>query len=113
MGLRVNLTELSSSLPSGELTQLESKCIQHRAAESGEGAWLAVSAVPKNIFLGGKDGRCLVRGSADVEEALGGGVREETPDAVQTLDFEEALDGKTGAGQGTISGSQEECEDSV
>lgn len=42
-----------------------------------------------------------MRGSADVEEALGRGVREETPDAVQALDFEEALDGKTGAGQGT------------
>lgn len=27
VGLRVNLTEFSSSLPSGELTQLESKCI--------------------------------------------------------------------------------------
>lgn len=67
----------------------------------------------KEQFFRGKDGRYLVRGSTDVEEALGRGVREEAPDAVQTLDFEEALDGKTGAGQGTISGSQEECEDSV
>ena len=48
-----------------------------------------------------------------MEEALVRGVREKPPDALQTLGFEEALDGKTRAGQGTTSGSQEECEDSV
>lgn len=36
-----------------------------------------------------------------VEEALVRGGREKTPDAIQTLGFEEALDGETGAGQGT------------
>lgn len=55
----------------------------------------------------------LVRGRVGVEEALVRGGREKTPDAIQTLGFEEALDGETGAGQGTVSGSQEECEDSV
>ena len=63
---------------------------------------LAVSEVQKNgFFFRGKDGGCFVRGRVGVEEALVRGVREKPPDALQTLGFEEALDGKTRAGQGT------------
>lgn len=43
----------------------------------------------------------MVRGRVGLEEVLARGVREKTPDAVQMLGFEEALDGKTGVGQDT------------
>lgn len=52
----------------------------------------------KNIFWGKR--WWVLCQSVGVEEALVRGVREKIPDAVQMLGFEEALDGKTGAGQG-------------
>lgn len=67
----------------------------------------------KGTFSRAKDDGCFVRGSVGVDEAMLRGVRERSQDAVQALGFVEALDGETGTGKGTISGSQEVCEDSV
>lgn len=69
-------------------------------SEGKECEWQSVQC-KRAFFGGGKDGGCFVRGSVGVEEALVRGVREKSPDAAQTLGFKEALDGKTGAGQGT------------
>lgn len=102
--MKVSLTESSSSdvgswgahswSPSASSTELQIKVRGRSVTGSQCGA-------KERLFFRGKDGGCFVRGRVGVEEALVRGVREKPPDALQTLGFEEALDGKTRAGQGT------------